>query len=130
MMVTRFTKLEDIAKYNNVPIYEIRELFKGKVTMKSLYRRLYQWGGNNLKPFEAPFVRAYTYYKSGSGRHSCIRGCSSQAVQEALIYRLDSVVVQRGNNAPRGGKLGEYVIFSYRWLLRAIEDYLNKERCK
>lgn len=125
-MERELTTMENIAKYNNVPIHDIRELFKGAVTMRTLYRRLERWEGYNLKPFEAPFIRAFTYFKSGSGKHSCIRGRSSKEVLEALSFRL-AIPIERGNDAPRGGKLGEYVIFSYRWLMKAIEDYLKED---
>lgn len=120
--------VEYLKLFADCEIYEIHGLFKGNVTMGSLLRRLKKWGDENLKHDERVVIRAYTFYKSGSGRYTTTRGCSAFCLADMLAKKLPDCSIGYGNDAPRRGKLGDYVIFGYRSMVEALESYLKGER--
>lgn len=120
------TMVENLKPFADSEVYEIRDLFKGTITMGSLFRKLKKWGDENLKHDKEVVIRAYTFYKSGSGRYSRIRGLSAWYLADLLVKKFPDCFVVYGNDAPRRGKLGDYVMFAYRPMVAALENYLKE----
>lgn len=103
------------------------ELFKGHVTFRVMRERIIAYCNECKRPHLNMTIKAYTYYKSSFGRHTRIRGASAYGIAELLRSKLPDLTILASNDAPRHGKLGDFVVFNASEMVALIDRYMKGE---
>lgn len=103
------------------------ELFKGRITLRVMRKRIIAYCNECNCSHLNMTIKAYTYYKSSFGRYTQIRGSSAYGIAELLKSKLPDLTILASNDAPRHGKLGDFVVFNACEMVALIDRYMKGE---